>query len=34
LPESSSQPNASVLPVGGMVLSERASAGIILYLGK
>ena len=34
LPESSGQPNASVLPVGGMVLSERASAGIILYLGK
>src|SRR5215831_15242183 len=34
LPESSTQPNATVLPVGGLVHSVRASAGLILYLGK
>src|SRR5262245_66112895 len=34
LPESSTQANATVLPVGGLVHSVRASAGLILYLGK
>jgi hypothetical protein len=34
LPESSAQANATVLPVGGLVHSVRASAGLILYLGK
>ena len=34
LPESSAQSNATVLPVGGLLRSVRASAGVILYLGK
>jgi len=34
LPESSAQANATVLPVGGLVHSFRASAGLIIYLGK
>jgi hypothetical protein len=34
LPESSALPSATVLPVGGVVGSARASAGIIFYLGK
>jgi hypothetical protein len=34
LPESSTQSNATVLPVGGLVHGVRASAGLILYLGK
>jgi hypothetical protein len=34
LPTSSTQSNAIVLPVGGLVHSVRASAGLILYLGK
>jgi hypothetical protein len=34
LPTSSTQSNAIVLPVGGLVHSVRASAGFILYLGK
>lgn len=34
LPESSAQTNATVLPVGGLVHSVRASAGLIIYLGK
>jgi hypothetical protein len=34
LPKSSTQSNAIVLPVGGLVHSTRASAGIIIYLGK
>jgi hypothetical protein len=34
LPESSATVSATVLPVGGTVSSFRASAGIILYLGK
>lgn len=34
LPESSAQTNATVLPVGGIVRSFRASAGVIFYLGK
>jgi len=34
LPQSSTQSNAIVLPVGGLVHSIRASAGIIIYLGK
>jgi hypothetical protein len=34
LPESSTQSNATVLPVGGLVRSVRVSAGLILYLGK
>jgi hypothetical protein len=34
LPESSATPSATVLPVGGLVHSVRASAGVIFYLGK
>jgi hypothetical protein len=34
LPESSAQPNVTVLPVGGVVYSTRASVGVIFYLGK
>jgi len=34
LPESSGTPSATVLPVGGLVHSVRASAGLIFYLGK
>ena len=34
LPESSATPSATVLPVGGLVRSVRASAGLIFYLGK
>jgi hypothetical protein len=34
LPESSAQANAVVLPVGGLVRTVRASAGVIFYLGK
>jgi hypothetical protein len=34
LPESSANSNATVLPVGGLVHSVRASAGLIIYLGK
>jgi len=34
LPESSAQTSATVLPVGGVVRSVRASAGVIFYLGK
>lgn len=34
LPESSGTPSATVLPVGGLVRSVRASAGLIFYLGK
>jgi len=34
LPESSAQANATVLPVSGLVRTVRASAGIIIYLGK
>jgi hypothetical protein len=34
LPTSSTQSNAIVLPVGGLVHSVRASAGLIIYLGK
>ncbi len=34
LPKSSTQSNAIVLPVGGLVHSVRASAGLIIYLGK
>jgi hypothetical protein len=34
LPESSAQANTQILPVGGLVRTVRASAGIILYLGK
>jgi hypothetical protein len=34
LPESSALTNATVLPVGGIVRSFRASAGVIFYLGK
>lgn len=34
LPESSATPSATVLPVGGVVRSVRASAGVIFYLGK
>jgi hypothetical protein len=34
LPESSAQPNVTVLPVGGLVYSTRASVGVIFYLGK
>jgi hypothetical protein len=34
LPESSTQSNATVLPVSGLVHSFRASAGFIIYLGK
>jgi len=34
LPESSAQANATVLPVGGLIRSYRATAGLILYLGK
>lgn len=34
LPESSSVANATVLPVGGLVRTFRASAGLIIYLGK
>jgi len=34
LPESSASTNATVLPVGGIVRSFRASAGVVFYLGK
>jgi hypothetical protein len=34
LPQSSTQSNATVLPVSGLVRSFRASAGLIIYLGK
>jgi len=34
LPESSAQTSATVLPVGGIVSSFRASGGVIFYLGK
>jgi len=34
LPTSSTTSNAIVLPVGGLVHSVRASAGLIIYLGK
>ena len=34
LPTSSTQSNATVLPVGGLVHSIRASAGLIIYLGR
>ena len=34
LPESSATTSATVLPVGGVVHSFRASAGVIFYLGK
>jgi len=34
LPESSTQSNATVLPVGGLVRTVRVSAGITFYLGK
>jgi len=34
LPQSSTQSNATVLPVSGLVHSFRASAGVIIYLGK
>jgi hypothetical protein len=34
LPTSSTQSNAIVLPVGGLVHSVRASAGLIIYLGR
>ena len=34
IPTSSTQSNAIVLPVGGLVHSVRASAGLIIYLGK
>jgi hypothetical protein len=34
LQESSTQSNATVLPVSGLVRSVRASAGLIIYLGK
>jgi hypothetical protein len=34
LPESSASTTATVLPVGGIVRSFRASAGVIFYLGK
>jgi len=34
LPESSAITSATVLPVGGLVRSFRASAGVIFYLGK
>jgi len=34
LPESSASQNATVLPVGGVVRSVRASAGVIFYLGR
>jgi hypothetical protein len=34
LPESSTESNAIVLPVGGLTHSFRASAGVIIYLGK
>jgi len=34
LPESSALSGATVLPVGGVVASTRASAGVIFYLGK
>jgi len=33
-PTSSTQSSATVLPVGGLVHSVRASVGLILYLGK
>lgn len=34
LPESSATTSATVLPVGGVIRSFRASAGVIFYLGK
>jgi len=34
LPESSGTPSATVLPVGGLVRTVRASAGVLFYLGK
>jgi hypothetical protein len=34
LPESSAQTNATVLPVGGIIRSFRASGGVIFYLGR
>ena len=34
LPQSSTLSNATVLPVGGLARSVRASAGLIIYLGK
>jgi hypothetical protein len=34
LPESSSITSATVLPVGGLVRSVRASGGVIFYLGR
>jgi hypothetical protein len=34
LPESSAITSATVLPVGGLVRSVRASGGVIFYLGK
>ena len=34
LPTSSSASSATVLPVGGLVQSVRASAGLVIYLGK
>jgi hypothetical protein len=34
LPQSSTQSNATVLPVSGIMRSFRASAGLIIYLGK
>jgi hypothetical protein len=34
LPQSSTQSNAIVLPVSGLTQSVRASAGLIIYLGK
>jgi hypothetical protein len=34
LPQSSTQSNATVLPVSGLARSVRASAGLIIYLGK
>ncbi|HEY2381810.1 MAG TPA: hypothetical protein VGK48_11585 [Terriglobia bacterium] len=34
LPESSATTSATVLPVGGIIHSFRASAGVIFYLGK
>jgi hypothetical protein len=34
LPESSASASTTVLPVGGLVRTFRASTGIILYLGK
>jgi hypothetical protein len=34
LPESSASTSATVLPVGGILRSFRASAGVVFYLGK